>query len=362
MFWQLFGTSGLLVLFALTFLGWVVSDRVKTNQLRQIENRLAQGWPRAGNDSRPNTRRDGQATQEHHKFANGIVDAHITIIGADGRVLAETARDDPSSMDNHGTRPEVIEAASSPDRLGVSIRESSTLQQKMIYVALKTDGVDGVSYVRLAMPLTTIQAEIASTAGLIWTTAGLTALLSLLLAFWLVRGFLRPLQELSRGADRIALGDYGHRIGADGPPEMRYLAQSFNNMSQRLAAQFSQLEEDRQQLRAVLSSMVEGVIAVDSEQRILFANDRAGQLLDFPAARVVGRALGDLLEQRADVQAVVRNALRDGTDHRRDLNGPFSKFEIRNSHANGSSLAVHVARLPGTPRAGPCSSFTTIRS
>ena len=122
---------------------------------------------------------------------------------------------------------------------------------------------------------------------------------------------------------------------------MPYLTESFNNMSERLAAQFSQLEEDRQQLRTVLSSMVEGVIAVDSDQRILFANDRAGRLLDFPAARVVGRALGSNC-LKADVQNIVADALKEGSDPRRELiwNGPGTR-----------SLAVHVARLPGTAAA-----------
>ena len=49
-------------------------------------------------------------------------------------------------------------------------------------------------------------------------------------------------------------------------------------MSERLGAQFVQLEEDRQQLRLILSGMVEGVIALTADQRILFANDRAAQL------------------------------------------------------------------------------------
>ena len=114
-------------------------------------------------------------------------------------------------------------------------------------------------------------------------------------------------------------------------------------MSERLAAQFSQLEEDRQQLRTVLSSMEEGVIAVDPEQRILFANNRAAQLLDFPAARVVGRPLGELLERQADMQDVVRNALKEETDHSRELiwNGPGSR---RPGSARGPAAGQSAAR------------------
>ncbi len=343
MFWRLFGTSGLLVLFSLSFLGLIVSQIVKNNQLSHIEDRLR------GKAIIVQEMLRGQPVDTFKQILKRITDlqtepaTRITIIGTDGKVLADSFRDDLANMENHASRPEVLKAAESADHFGMEVRDSAGLKKKMIYVALRTQHVDGVSFVRLGLPLTKIQAEIAVLSGLIWITAAATAALSLVLAFWLVRGFVRPLQEISEGADRIALGNYGYRVGPGGPREMEHLAESFNNMSQRLAAQFSQLEEDREQLRTVLSSMVEGVIAVDPEQRILFANDRAGQLLDFPASRVVGRKLGDLLEQRADVHKVVQSALSEGSDHRQELiwNGPGTR-----------SLAVHVARLPGNPPRG----------
>ena len=199
-----------------------------------------------------------------------------------------------------------------------------------------------MAYVRLAVPLADIQNEVVLLRQLIWAAAGILAALSLALSYWLVRAFLKPLQELGRGADLVASGLPGQRVHKAGPFEVRQLAESFNNMSERVETRISQLEEDRQQLRTVLSSMVEGVIAVDPEQRILFANDRAGQLLDFPATRAVGRPLWDLVRQRP-VQDVVRSAMNDGHDYSRELvwNGPAVR-----------SVSVHVARLPGSPARG----------
>ena len=218
MFWQLFGTSGLLVLSSLIFLGWIVAHRVENNQLVHIEDRLRAKALIVQEMIRGQSPAEMASVLKRVTTLQTESSTRITIIGVDGRVLAETTSEDPGSLENHGSRPEIVKARESPERFGVSIRHSTTLQQKMIYVALRTEGVPGVAFVRLALPLTKIQEEITHLTGLIWTTAGLTALLSLLLAFWLVRGFLRPLRELSAGADKIALGDYGHRIGADGPP------------------------------------------------------------------------------------------------------------------------------------------------
>jgi two-component system phosphate regulon sensor histidine kinase PhoR len=184
--------------------------------------------------------------------------------------------------------------------------------------------------------------ELESIAGGLWTAAAAAAVLALGLAFWLARRITRPVQELTTGAQRIAAGAYGHRVYAEGPDEVGQLARTFNHMSDHLAAQFSQLDDDREQLRAVLGSMVEGVVAVDRDQRILFANDRAGELLDFAIRPAVGRRLYEVVRQRG-IQEVVQATLNDGSCDCPEvsLTGPAAK-----------TLTVQVGRLPGTPPRG----------
>ena len=150
-----------------------------------------------------------------------------------------------------------------------------------------------MAFVRIALPLDQVENRLESIRRVVWTAAGLTAAAATLLAFLFARRTARPLQDLTHGAERISAGNYGFKVYAIGQDEVGTLARAFNNMSTRLAEQFTQLEEDRQQLRTVLSGMVEGVLALDAEQRILFANDLAGQLLGFRAEPAVGRpALG----------------------------------------------------------------------
>jgi two-component system phosphate regulon sensor histidine kinase PhoR len=88
--------------------------------------------------------------------------------------------------------------------------------------------------------------------------------------------------------------------------------------------------------------MVEGVVALDAEQRILFANDRAAQLLEFPHPRAVGRKLWQVVRRR-DVQEVVRKVLAGPEAAHEELrwDGPIAR-----------SFTVHAARLPGTPPRG----------
>ncbi len=175
-----------------------------------------------------------------------------------------------------------------------------------------------------------------------WTMAGLTVGLGLLLAFWLARRLTLPLRELTSGAEQIAGGGYGLKVYAEGGDELGQLSRTFNYMSERLAAQFAQLDQDRQQLRTVLSSMVEGVVAIDTEQRILFANERAGQLLDFQPGSTVGRHLWELVRHRP-LQELVHAGLANAETQVDNLSwtGPHAR-----------RLAIHVTPLPGVPPRG----------
>jgi two-component system phosphate regulon sensor histidine kinase PhoR len=171
----------------------------------------------------------------------------------------------------------------------------------------------------------------------VWSVACLSALVAWVPALGIARRLVRPLRELHKAARRIAAGQFGQKVSPAGRGELGGLARAFNAMSERLAAQFAQLEADREQLRMILGGMVEGVVAIDAGQCVRFANDRAGELLDFNAAAAVGRKLWEVIRQRP-VRELVEKALATHEPMRAelDLKGPAER-----------SLAVYVARLPG---------------
>src|SRR5579871_1451023 len=177
---------------------------------------------------------------------------------------------------------------------------------------------------------------------LIGGAAGLVVPLSMLLSARLVRHLARPIRSLIGVADKIGEGNSGQRVYTEAQDEMGELVWAFNRMSQQLDARIARLEEDRQQLRTILSGMVEGVVALDSEQRILYANERATQLLGLPWQAPVGRRLWEVVRQRPLLD-VVQRALESPEPQREELG--WSGSPIR-------SLTVHAARLPGLPPRG----------
>jgi two-component system phosphate regulon sensor histidine kinase PhoR len=253
----------------------------------------------------------------------------ITLLHNDGRALRS---DDP-----FGERPEVL--AAGLEEVGIARERSPLLPNRdLVCVALRTDDPNGcVGFIHLASPWPGLQHEAAVSAWpfLVVVLGGMAV--CLLLTLRLLQRLRQPLRELTRAAERISTGSYGHQVYVSEPDELAVLARAFNQMSERLAVQFGQLREDRQQLRTILSGMVEGVVALDNEQRILFANDRAAQLLDFQVPAAVGRKLWEVVRHRSLYDVV-----------RRVLSGRGAvQQEVAWNGSAARCLAVHAARLPG---------------
>src|SRR6266851_2956612 len=260
-FWRLFLSCWSMWLGLTALLGAVLVSRVELHFMEQMEDRLRAQAVLGVEMVRGRPAEDMPALQQRFEAMRRRQPLRITLLADDGTVLVESDRDPRRyPMENHDDRPEVLEAR----QRGIGIsrsRHSATVGQDLMYVAIRTDDDNGaVAFVRAAWPLVDIQAKLAELRTIIWSAAAVAGLIALALSFWLARRVTRPLQELTVGAERIAAGDYGQKVYSAGQDEVGTLARSFSHMSQRLAAQFAQLEEDRQQLRMILSGMVEGVV------------------------------------------------------------------------------------------------------
>jgi two-component system phosphate regulon sensor histidine kinase PhoR len=334
-FWRLFLAFAVLILSALTVLGVLIVHRVERYFLDQLEAGLRTKAVLVREVARGKTLEQVPQLRERVRALREKIITRITLLAADGTVLADSD-ENPERMENHANRPEVIQARSSG--FGMSTRFSKTLGQDMMYVAFPGEEPgQAVAVVRVAVSLSVVQEQLLWLERLVWTAAGVTALATMALAFWLARRVTRPLQELTEGARRIAAGGFGHKVYVSGQDELGTLAGTFNAMSERLADQFAQLEEDRRQLRAILSGMIEGVVALDAEQRILFANDRALELLHCRGDVAIGRKLWEVVRQPA-LQKLVQAALA-GPD-------PCQE-EVTWKRPIARSLTIHAARLSG---------------
>jgi len=205
-------------------------------------------------------------------------ETRITVILPSGKVICDT-EEDPAGMDNHADRPEIIEALDG--KSGMSIRHSFTLDMDMLYVAIPSSQDSRAEYIlRTSVPLISIKNTLSLIYGKIAQIAIILILVVAAISFMLARRISEPIAELKKGAERFAEGEFEKKIYSAGTPEIDMLADSMNRMADDLNKRINQLSLQKNEQEAILSSMTEGVVAVDNDEKILSYNLAAEKMLN----------------------------------------------------------------------------------
>jgi two-component system phosphate regulon sensor histidine kinase PhoR len=257
----------------------------------------------------------------------------LTIIAPSGKVLGDS-HENPAVMEDHSNRPEIQEALRTGS--GSSVRFSPTLGRQMMYVAtvLREQNAP-VVVVRVASSLTQVDRALHDVyrhmawAGL--AVAAVTAVLSL----WISRRLSRPIAAIEQVAQRFAAGELDVRVPTPPAAELATLADSLNRMAAQLGERITTITEQRNELGAVLSSMVEGVLAVDSRGRIVSVNPAAAELLGLEPSQVQNRHMEEVI-RNVDLQEFVRQTLAGVLPGETDISLPIN---------GGRSFSLHGACL-----------------
>ncbi|MEO0476861.1 MAG: ATP-binding protein [Planctomycetota bacterium] len=125
-------------------------------------------------------------------------------------------------------------------------------------------------------------------------TLAVLLLVAVLIVFFMarmIRRYRKLLDQIGRGAKQLAKGDFSKPIAATGPPPVAALADTLNQMAQQLDDRLSEVVRQRNELGTILSSMDEGVLAVDSELRVISLNRSAATLLQLDPAMTIDRSI-----------------------------------------------------------------------
>ncbi|MEN6425118.1 MAG: ATP-binding protein [Phycisphaerales bacterium] len=255
-------------------------------------------------------KRFGQAGGDRLRF---------TVVASGGRALGDSL-EDPANMKNHSDRPEIQDAFRKG--YGESTRPSPTLGRDMLYVAVPIDASSpSRAVIRVAISAYAMEAVIAKMrAHILW--AGLiivvcVALLSLVIS----RSISEPIVSMRRIAQSFAHGQLNMRVPAAGAAELDDLGKALNEMATQLGERILTITRHRNELETVLSSMIEGVFAVDSRGTIVSINKAAAELLSIDPAWAQGRSVEEVV-RNVDLQQFARDTLVSDKPTEADVSFP----------------------------------------
>ena len=313
----IFPTFLVLVIAGLVSVSWYVSGALRHFYYEQVQDDLEKrAYLLAEKVSPEQIVLADQGLDELAKRLGERTDTRITIIREDGRVLGDT-RENPTLMDNHASRPEVLAAMSGT--AGMAVRFSRTLQQEMMYVAIPLHGgAQTVGSMRTAVSVSHIEQTLDDLQRQLLVFGILLAMALAVISYLVARRISTPLEEMKRGAIRFARGNFERTLPVKGAAEIAALAGALNRMAKQLDERIQTIVEQRNEQQAMLSSMVEGVLAVDMQENILRMNRAAAKMVGVSPRDVAGKPIHEVL-RKADLLRFVGDALAAGSPVERDI-------------------------------------------
>jgi two-component system, OmpR family, phosphate regulon sensor histidine kinase PhoR len=315
-YWKLTVPLILLVLLALGFLGFYMINTTRSSQISHLKSQLVNEAKLVANIS---TSSFADPVQQANldtiaKTISGEISTRITFIAKDGTVLGDSDQD-PATMENHLTRPEVAAALATGE--GQTTRYSATLHENMMYVAVlvKNQG-QLLGIARVALPLTTVESSVNAEVTTILSGIAIAALLFIVAAALITRMITRPVRQITKAAESIASGNLEQIIPTRTYDEIGRLGHAFNDMSQHLKTTMASIVEGRSNLAAVLTNLTDGVLMTDSEERIILANPAAERLFNFKEKNTTGHTLIETVHDY-EIADLVKKCL--STNHEQTL-------------------------------------------
>ncbi len=337
LFWKVYSwIAAVAVISAATVYG-VAAPRLRRSALDDIRRELTARAVLLDVPARVFRTPPSPELQERVRRLGARTGTRFTVIRGDGLVYADS-REDPARMENHRERPEV-RSARRTRRPGTSTRLSRTVGERMSYLALPIlEGKGIAGYVRTALPYERVTERLSSLALHLGLGAAVAVLLGFGVGLFLARHFTGPLRRMTRVAAAIAEGDYDHRLHFRRKDEVGQLAVAIQHMSDQLRERMAALTRERNNLQAILGSMLEGVIAVDAAERIVHINAVAARLLDTTVSEGLGRRAWEVARIEA-IGETIRRILEEPGEYARELTLPRSRGE--------RVLTLHASPLRG---------------
>ena len=309
-------------------LGLYLANSTRSSQLDNLRSQLENEARIAAEASSP-----GFLSQDKKGVLDALAkrlgeqtDTRVTLIALDGTVLGDSA-EDPATMENHAIRPEIRDALSTGS--GESTRYSTTLGQKMMYVAVPISHQGEVlGIARVSLPLTAVESLVHRVTVSIIAATAIAALLGILAAWVIARITTRPIRKLTIASRKIASGELEQKITIEARDEVGELAHAFNEMSSKLKEMVETISGDRARLATILDNMADGVIMTDIEGNILMANNAAGKLFEIKNTDMANRHLIEVVRDH-EIDEVLKLCLKTAETQSAQYESGTSKRYLR---------------------------------
>jgi two-component system phosphate regulon sensor histidine kinase PhoR len=324
LYWKITLPFFIITLAGMTVFGSYTINTTRNNQMERLQSQLI-NEARLVSDATQLFFLSGQSSGFDllAKTTGQQIVARVTIIAPNGVVLGDTW-EDPSTMENHSTRPEIIQALAVG--LGISKRLSATTGENMMYAAVPViSGNQTLGVARVALALTDVEKNVNGLTRTIVFASLLTALMVILLTAFVTRQITRPLRQITKATEAMAKGNVAQGVAINTNDELGKLGHAFNKMTSQLAQSKMLTNAEKSRLEVVLTNLADGIIMTGSDGNVVLTNPAAARLFDFIPMQAHGSSLIQLVRDH-EIESLYKRSLAIGQEESNQIETNDGRF------------------------------------
>lgn len=291
---RLFTTYLILILIGTLTTGIFSLKLIITNYETGIKDRLITSGNLI-NSSLEKIQEDGEEFN-YYKLSQDFAkqaEAAITFIDDTGQAVADSS-DNSIIFVNQMDKPEVRGAVSG--NIATSKRISNISKQNTLYIAMPPIELSGRKIVtRLAFPLADVSKLNELLLKSILTSIVIGIIFAISIGYWYVEKIASPIKRITAASKLISMGQLDKRVDISTKDEIEELANNFNNMASKLSKMITEINDNNVKLNAILTSMTDGILAIDNDNRIILLNPAIQRMLEIPSGDIIGKHLSEVL-------------------------------------------------------------------
>ncbi len=267
------------------------------------------------------------------------LELRVTVIDKDGNILSDSEKN-PDNLNKDKIKKEV--QAALEGETSVVSRYSDTAKADYIYAAVPIH-IDGTPLVlRFSVPLLALKNIKTQMMIYILSSVIISSIIAFFCAYFFSRKISEPLDELTAIANEITNERYDKKNPVDSNDQIGVLTHTFNQMSLKLNSTVHQLEQENKKLEAIVNSMINGVVAVDPNYKILMINSMCYSLFDITIKDIIGYRFHDIFKNKA-----VCKLLETSAEEKRPI---VDEFVLKSPFHGDKILRVYVTPISGAKK------------
>lgn len=299
---KLYMLFAFIILLCMTLTGFLSHSLIKQSYINGVEKNLNDNGVLIRDYYLAKERSDSTEFIDTLNQMAKDTNARITLIKSNGDVFYDSEAD-VTTMDNHKDRVEVAMALEG--KTGVSKRYSETKRMDLYYLALPIENSkSNLSVIRLAVPLEEIEKYNVQLIYNILIAALIGIVFSMMIGYRLLGSILHPIKDLKYIANRVAQGQYNEKVLITNNDELGDLARTFNYMTGELTKNMKEINAQNSKMNAILTSLVNVVLAVDRDMKVMFMNREAEKLFGISEGEAQGRHVLEVFRNSAVLDQV----------------------------------------------------------